>query len=168
MIPETHETEARLAAAADGGTTMSKVTLEQAIRDAIEVERSAAQFYEVLGANTDDDEAKEFLARMVAEEKAHERSIAEMGQKLTSGELPARASDNCEMVETAPDWAYAEGLDYRAALAVALEAEQHAALFYDAVADGFSEPRIRQFFVTLARTEEQHVAALEARLRVLE
>lgn len=146
---------------------MSTITLEQAIRDAIEVERSAAAFYEVLSANTDDVEAREFLARMVAEEKAHERSIAEMGRKLTSGDLPARASDNCELVETAPDWAWAEGLDYRGALAVALEAERHAALFYDAVADGFSEPRIRQFFDTLARTEEAHVAALEVRLQAL-
>jgi rubrerythrin len=144
---------------------MSTITLEQAIRDAIEVERAAAQFYEVLGKNTDDPEAVAFLAKMVEEEHAHERAIADMGRKLTSGELPARASENCEVVESAPDWAYTEGLDYRQALEVALEAEHHAAMFYDAVADGFSEPKVRQFFLGLARTEEQHVMALEARLR---
>lgn len=143
---------------------MAKLTLEQAIRNAIEVEKSASRFYRLLAESTADAEARAFLLKMVDEEEAHARAIEDMGKKIVQGELPNRPDDNVELVETAPEWAYVDNISYQQALSIALDAENHAALYYSAIADAF-EGKVAEFFNSLARTEEQHVKNLEQRLR---
>jgi len=148
---------------------MAKLTLEQAIRNAIEVEKSAARFYRLLGASTGDAEARKFLERMVKEEEAHAKAIEDMGRKLTSGEIPGQADDNMECVETMPDWAYTDDISFDQAIEIALDAENHAALYYSAIADGFQGKaaelgKVAEFFGDLAKTEEQHVKNLEGML----
>jgi rubrerythrin len=139
---------------------MARLTLEQAIRNAIEAEKSAARFYRLLGESTGDAEARAFLERMVKEEEAHAAAIQDMGRKLTSGEIPGQADDNVECIETMPAWAYSDDISFDQALEIALDAENHAALYYSAISDGF-EGKVAEFFGNLAKTEEQHVKNLE-------
>jgi rubrerythrin len=143
---------------------MSDLSLGQVIRNAIEAERAAARFYATLASGSDEAEAVAFLQQMVEEEDAHARAIAELGTKLDAGELPAEADASCALVETAPAWRDAEGIGIDAALEVALEAEVHAALFYDAVADQVPPGPLREFFQTIARTEEGHVRRVQKQI----
>jgi rubrerythrin len=138
---------------------MASITLSQAFRNAIEVERAASRFYSLLAESTDDSEAKRFLTEMARQEVQHATEIEEMARRADAGELPLRADDNVEAVETAPEWAYVDGIAYAEALTVALEAEQHACLFYETLADCTDGP-LKEFFVRLERMERAHVEAI--------
>jgi rubrerythrin len=137
------------------------VTLGQAVRNAVEVERSAGRFYKLLAESTSDTQARQFLSTIAAQEEQHAAAIERMGAKLVAGDLPQRADDGVELVESAPDWRFLDNLSFADALAVAKEAESHAALYYDALADVVDGP-VSEFFSGLARTEEQHVRDVEA------
>ena len=139
---------------------MAAISLSQAFRNAIEVENAASRFYSLLAESTDDGEARSFLADMAEQERQHAAEIEAMARKADAGELPIRADDNVETVETAPDWAYVDGISYADALTVALEAEQHACLYYDALAD-CTAGDLNEFFVKLGRMEQAHVEAIK-------
>lgn len=136
---------------------MTVISLEQAIRNAIEVERAAAQFYEELATNAANDDTRAFFERLREDELGHAAAIQELGQKLAESKLPDDANASCEIVETSPVWMHVEGITYDQALEVALESERGAALYYDALAvTAFSDP-VRAFFQQLAATEQVHV-----------
>jgi rubrerythrin len=138
-----------------------EITLEKAIANAAASEEQAARFYRLLAENNEDPEAKAFFEEMENAELEHARSIREHGRMLGLASTQLRPDSQVEMVETAPGWRDAEGLSYPQALEVALEAENHAALYYDALAD-FVSGEIKQFFQSLARTEEQHAERILA------
>ncbi len=139
---------------------MGKVTIEQAIRNAVEAERAAARFYSLLGDSTEDPEAKVFLRQMHEDELKHAAAIEHLAQGVTSQGLPVRAEDGYAAVETAPAWKYVDGIDYLSALRVALEAEHSAALYYGAVAEAFTGEQ-KQFFEDLSSTEEMHAERVQ-------
>ena len=66
-------------------------------------------------------------------------------------------------METAPGWEHAEDLSLDEALRIALEAEQHACLYYTAVADAFEGP-VAEFFENLSRTEAEHAKRIQVLL----
>lgn len=140
---------------------MAPFTPQQAIRDAVEAERKAAEFYDLLAEGARDPEAKAFLAAMARAEVEHAESILALGTRL-AGDLPARPAGDVELVETLPEWRFAEGLSLDQALRVALDAEHQAAIYYDAIADLLPAP-FDAFFRDLAGVEEQHARAIEAR-----
>lgn len=135
------------------------ITLEQAIRDAITVERAAAWFYEKLSAKAQDEQTRQLLLSMCQQEKEHAEAIARMARQLKPGELPSRPSQGVFRTETAPSWLYAEDISFVEALRIALEGELSAALYYDAIADSF-EGSSETFFRELSRTEEDHARQL--------
>lgn len=138
-------------------------SLAQAIRNAVVAEQAAAKFYSRLLANTEDAAARPFLERLVKEELDHARLIDEQGRKLAGQDLPASGDRLSELVETAPGWEYVEDVSLQEALALALEAEQHACLYYTAVADSFQGPA-SEFFEALSRTEAEHAKRIQALL----
>ncbi len=69
------------------------ITLEQAIRNAVEAERGAHRFYTFIAQNTSDPEAKKFLREMAEQEKNHAELIEKLGKKLVEGELPVHAEE---------------------------------------------------------------------------
>ena len=145
---------------------MSTATMGQVVRTAIEVEVAAARFYRTLADGTQDPAARTFLEEIAQEEDRHAASIERTWTELAGGRLPLGTDDTIEMVETAPEWRSAEGIGYVQALQIAREAEMHAWLYYDALAD-VSTGVIGDFFKTLARSEEQHVKARDERLAKL-
>jgi rubrerythrin len=145
---------------------MGILTLEQAVRNAVEVERSAGRFYRTLADGTSDAAAKKFLQQLAGQEDVHAESIEKIGKQLVQGELPQRADDGVELIESAPDWRFLDNLSFGDALQVAREAESHAALYYDALADAVDGP-VSEFFAKLARTEEQHVRDVEQMIQQL-
>jgi len=139
---------------------MGHLTIEQAIRNAVEAERAAARFYKLLAESTEDPEAKLFLDKLREDEIAHAKAIEELGKRVTNKGLPVKADADCTSVETAPAWKYVDGIDYLSALRVALEAEHSAALYYSAVAEAFVGDE-KMFFEDLSVTEENHATRIK-------
>jgi len=136
-------------------------TLAQAVRNAIEVEKAAAEFYSRLAAATHDRQARGFLEEIARQEQEHARCIEDFGRRLDLGELPTRPDLNIEIVETSPEWQYHDNISMTEALQVALDNENNAAMYYEALASS-GEGEIREFFESLTRTEEEHARRLGA------
>jgi rubrerythrin len=143
---------------------MTRITLEQAIRNAIEVELSAARFYEELAGNAADVSTRVFFEELQQEELGHARAIEALGRDLTDGRLPDVASEHWEIVETSPAWRHVDGTTYGQALEVALESERGAALFYAALANAAASKVVRSFFDGLSQAETVHVRQILARI----
>jgi rubrerythrin len=141
-------------------------TFAQAIRNAIEVERAAARFYSRLVDQAGSAEVRAFFVEMVAQEEAHAREIAGLGERVQRGELPRAADDDLALVETAPGWGEAVVVALEDAVGLAIEAEHHAALYYDAMAD-FLVGETAAFFRALGATELAHASRLTALLERL-
>jgi rubrerythrin len=140
------------------------ITANQAIRNAVEAEKAAAQFYRFLAENTDDADSRKFLVEMAVAEDGHANAIETEGIMLLRGPLAARADSDVDMVEALPEWKFAENVSLADALRVAHKAELQAAMYYDAFAD-FFEGAQKKFFQDLAKTEEDHARSLEARMK---
>ena len=143
-------------------------TFEQAIRNAIEIERAAGRFYLRLLDKAGDPATRGFLQDMAAQEEDHAQRLEGLAAKLAAGELPASPDDQVHGVETAPGWACSDDvlLDLRNALTIAIEAENSAALYYDAMADA-AAGAVAQFFRDLVETENGHARQLTAKLAEL-
>jgi rubrerythrin len=144
----------------------STITLGEAVRSAIEVELAAARFYRALVDGAHDAEGRAFLEDLARQEDHHAEAIERTWTDLADGRLPVGTDHQVDLVETAPEWRYADGIGYLQALQIAREAEMHAWLYYDALAD-VSKGTLGDFFWNLARVEEQHVKALDERLATL-
>ncbi len=141
-------------------------TLEQAVRNGIDIERAAERFYRLLAESTEETEARRFLMKMADQEADHAKRIEALGDRLGAEELPRYSAPATDGVETSPEWAFVEGISYPDALQLALQNEEHAAMFYEALADG-AEGTVRELFIQLTRAEEHHIEALRSRLERL-
>jgi len=135
------------------------LTLEQAIRNAVEAEHEAEQFYLRLAAATADEHARRLLQQMAVEEREHADGLLGVARDLGAGTLPARADMPVAGIESAPAAVDARDLDFDEAVALALEAETSANLYYDALAGSCSGPAA-EFFARVAAQEEQHAERL--------
>jgi len=135
------------------------LTLGQAIHNAIEMERSAEQFYDTLAQRTPDGEVREFLLEMARQERGHVEAIEQFGQQLDSGKLPQRADANMGGVEISPGWGDPQSTSFEQAIELAIEAENNAALYYDAISD-FLDGDGARFFQAMVEIEEQHARRL--------
>ncbi len=141
---------------------MTTLQLGQALRNAIEAEKAAKRFYELLAESTEDADAKSFLEKMAREENRHAKQLEEYVSKAVELTIPDLPDENVEAVETMREWAYVDDISYENALAIALEAELHAALYYSTIADCMEPGTGRALFETIARTEEKHAANLRS------
>jgi rubrerythrin len=135
------------------------LTLEQAIRNAVEAERAADRFYRDLAAATTDEAARALLAQMAAEEGAHADGLLGLARELGAGALPERADMPVRGIESAPAAVEARDLDFEQAVTLALEAENSASLYYDALASSCGGAAA-EFFARVAADEERHAARL--------
>ena len=139
---------------------MTTMALGQLVRNAVAVEEAAAAFYRRLLEASDQPETRRFLGDLAAQEDGHAEQVREFGARLVDGALPVRPDFPVSGVETAPSWGNAPSVTLEQALSVAYEAEYHAHLFYDSLADRL-DGKARDFFRVLAATELEHVRALE-------
>lgn len=139
---------------------MGAILLEQALRNAIESEDAAERFYALLADSTEDRRTKDFLLAMAKEEAAHKRQIETLAAQVASRSLPDLPDGKVELVETRSEWSDLDKLDFGSALAMAIEAEDFAALFYDALAASFESEKEKAVFSSIARTEERHAQRL--------
>jgi rubrerythrin len=141
---------------------MTTISARQAIRNAIEAELAAARFYRLLAESTQDAESRAFLFGLADLEIGHAEAIEKNGRDIVDGPLPARPDGRVDMIETVPEWRFADNLTFDQALDMALAAERQAAMYYDAFSDQFEGPA-KQFFGNLSKTETEHAASIEER-----
>lgn len=140
---------------------MDTMTLEQAIKNAIGIEKGAKKFYERLAANSKDEKVQAFFESMATQEQDHADWIGDVAEMLDAGKLPLKADAKVYGVEKAPGWVDVPDIQLDEAVALALEAENSAALYYDAMADQTSGVT-QELFQKLTEIEEQHAEALES------
>lgn len=137
------------------------IQLAQAIRNAIEGERAAEQFYLELAEAARDEETRAFLRAVAGEEREHAAGLELVGKQLVDGALPDRADMPVDGIERAPALAGARDLSFVEALTLALEAEESAALYYDGLASSCSG-EVAAFFVSVRGMEERHAARIRS------
>jgi hypothetical protein len=112
-----------------------------------------------LANGTNDAGARTFLLDMARHEHDHAVLPEGVGARMAAGEMPARADANVELIGSAPGWGRAQGIGLDQALGLAIEAENNAVLYYDALGGSCTGPA-REFFESLTENEEQHVRLL--------
>jgi rubrerythrin len=137
--------------------------LAQAIRNAIAAEHAAEKFYLGLAESCADVKGRAMLREIAAQERGHAAGLAAMAQRLVDGQLPERADALVHGIETAPGAVGAEGLGLTEALELAIDAENSAILYYDALATT-STGATAAFFARVGKEEEGHAAAIRALL----
>ena len=139
------------------------ITLAQAIKNAIAAEQSAERFYLRLAAGCAEDKGRAIFEGIAAQERAHAATLEALAAKLVAGQLPERADALVAGIETAPAGTDAEALDLIDALEIAVDAENSAILYYDALA-ATSTGEASTFFEQMGKEEEGHAAAIRAML----
>lgn len=131
------------------------ISFTQALRNAIAAEQAAARFYRGLAAAAATEQVRQIFEEMAEQEEGHALGIEEMGRKLADRDLPEMADSRVEHVEAPPEWRGVEIDNPVEAYRLALEAENGAALYYDAISD-FLGGEEAKFFREIGLTEEGH------------
>ncbi len=139
------------------------ITLAQAIRNAIAAEHAAEKFYLRLAAGCGEAKGRKLLMDIAAQERNHAATLEALATKLVAGQLPERADALVQGIETAPAGSEAEGLSLAAALEIAVDAENSAILYYDALATT-ATGEAATFFERMGKEEEAHADAIRALL----
>lgn len=135
------------------------ITLAQAIKNAITAEHAAEKFYLRLAEGCDGEKGRAVLRGIAAQEQQHAAALEAMAARLVAGLLPERADALVQRIETTPAGASAEGLSLAEALEIAVDAENSAILYYDALATT-SSGEASAFFERMGKEEEVHAVAI--------
>jgi rubrerythrin len=143
-------------------------TPAQLYAQAIATEREAAERYAEL-AERMDDEGREDLARIFAMLAAEEAEHLETLERRTQGiELPPVAEGTWSWIGGAPETAAREFvyrlMSPRQALAMALQAERRAQVFFEQLSWAAPDPGVRALAREMAAEEREHVALVRALL----
>ncbi len=138
------------------------ITLAQAIKNAIVAEQSAEKFYLRLAAGCADERGQRLLGEIAAQERGHAATLESLAAKLVAGQLPARADALVSVIESAPA-AESDNLELAEALEIAVDAENSAILYNDALASTTTGDA-SAFFERMGKEEEGHAAAIRAML----
>jgi rubrerythrin len=139
------------------------ITLAQAIKNAIAAEQSAEEFYLHLAQVCAEPHGQAILMGIAAEERRHAAALQGVAERLVAGQLPARADALVKGIETSPAGLAAEGLELAEALEIALDAENSATLYYDALATTASG-EAAAFFARMSQEEDGHARVIRGML----
>ena len=140
------------------------ITLGQAIRNAIAAEQAAEEFYLAMAESAWDDDVRRVLVGIAAQEQEHATRLEAMAAALVLGDLPERADALVNTIEISPAGAASVRMDMEGALEFAIEAENSAILYYDALA-GSCTGEASAFFEQVRMQEEAHADAIREILR---
>lgn len=143
------------------------ITLAQAIKNAIAAEESAEKFYLNLAAGCAEKKGRAIFEEIAAQERHHAVTLQSLAAKLVAGQLPERADALVHGIETAPAGSHREDLDLIEALEIAIDAENSAILYYDAMAST-SSGEASTFFQQMLKEEEGHASSIRDMLAQLE
>ena len=142
------------------------ISLAEAIKNAIVAEQSAEQFYLRLVRLCAEAKGRQIFTEIAAQEHAHAAALEALAVELVAGRLPDRPDALVQVIESAPLGDNAGSLTLAEALEIALDAENSAVLYYDALATTASG-EAATFFARMGREEEGHAASILAMLNAI-
>jgi rubrerythrin len=151
---------------ARGDTWPMSISLAQAMRNAIAAEEAAEKFYLSLAAGCAEEKGRTILKEIAAQERNHAATLQSLADKLVAGQLPERADALVHGIETAPAGKHRTDLKLAEALEIAIDAENSAILYYDALAST-SSGEASTFFLQMLKEEEGHAATIRDMLAQL-
>jgi len=140
-------------------------TPAELVASAVQTEREAAWFYQMMAEMTSDDEAKETLLTLAKDEKSHASTLANLYFEITGRGITEKSPNPAEGDPNLFDFPSASRRD---ALEFALRNEQTAAGFYQTQAETAENPRVATMFRILADTERDHAAYIELQISRLD
>jgi rubrerythrin len=140
------------------------ITLAQAIRNAIAAEQAAEKFYLTMAKSAGDEGVRRALVGIAAQEREHATRLEAMATALIQGDLPVQSDALMNAIERSAAGAGAAGMDMQQALEYAIEAENSAILYYDALASSCTGDA-SAFFEMVGKQEEAHAEAIREILR---
>lgn len=136
-------------------------TISEVLANAQRAEAAAAAFYDEMVTRAPTPRVKALFEQLAAQEREHEARLARLAASLgATAQQGGGSAPMIEVVETEPDWIYAEHIELDQAFAMALEAEQRAAALYDALAD-HCPPEAAEVLRSLSRMEKAHASRVE-------
>jgi len=140
-------------------------TPAELVASAVQTEREAAWFYQMMAEMTSDDEAKETLLTLAQDEKSHAATLANLYFEITGRGITERTPNRAEGDPNLFDFPSASRRD---ALEFALKNENAAAGFYQKQADVEVNQRVATIFRILADTERDHAAYIRLQISRLD
>ena len=135
------------------------------IASAIETEKEAAWFYNMMAEMTSDQEARDTFLVLAKDEASHAVTLTNLYFEITSHSVLDRAPNRPEGDPNLFDFPSASRRD---ALEFALQNETKAAELYQSQADVTDNRRIANIFRILAETERDHAAYMRLQLSRLD
>jgi rubrerythrin len=135
------------------------------IASAIETEKEAALFYNMLADMTSNQEARDTLLVLAKDEASHAVTLANLYFEITGHGITDRTSNRAE---GDPNLFDLQSVTRRDALEFALRNEIKAAEHYQSQADATDNRRIANIFRILAETERDHAAYMRLQLSRLD
>ena len=135
------------------------------IASAIETEKEAALFYNMMAGLTSDQEGRDTLLVLAKDEASHAVTLANLYFEITGHGVPDPTPNRAEGDPNLFDFPSASRRD---ALEFALQNETNAAAFYQSQADVADNQRIATIFRILADTERDHAAYMRLQLSRLD
>lgn len=138
---------------------MSQEELARSIHDLIGAELASTDFYTTLANTADDQQVVGFFKEMARAEASHAEALETLAEKLP-GELSSlQGGGTLATAELVPLWESADGLTLAEAMDLAMEAEQHAQMIFEALAET-NGGMVARLFAKLAAAEESHLRQL--------
>jgi rubrerythrin len=133
---------------------------------AVTKEEEAIRFYVMLAARAESPAMGRLLRQFAVEERGHRaRLLAIQRGRLArggkAGKRSAGSIPNLQLAEYLVQLEPRPGMSYQEALIVAMQREKAAFRLYTDLADGTSEPGLRETFLALAQDEARHKLRFE-------
>ena len=140
-------------------------TPAELVASAVQTEREAAWFYQMMAEMTSDDEAKETLLTLAQDETSHAATLANLYFEITGRGITKKIPNRAEGDPNLFDFPSASRRD---AFEFALKNEDAAAGFYQKQADVAENPRVATMYRILADTERDHAAYIRLQISRLD
>ena len=134
--------------------------LDEIIEYAIEKERAANALYLEAAGRAKQPSSRRMLTEMAESELAHAEALEALDpSKLPP--MPAAPGEDLRIAEFLKDVDLGPDADFQTVLIYAMKREENSRDFYQTMADGQDDPKIKQLFALLSEQELGHKRALE-------
>ncbi len=138
--------------------------LKAIIEFAIEKEKEAVMFYEMVSEEESMAGAREMMKEFAQEEKKHQSLLENIGEKDIEASLADykfRWITDLKRSDYMVDMAYQKGMAYNEILLVAMKREEKALKLYNTLLDNLDAQDKKAIFKMLCQEEAKHKLALE-------
>lgn len=149
---------------------MDRVELKQAIKEAIQTEKDAMDYYNLAAGKSTDERAQKTFELLGREERDHALTFY---KAYPGDDLPDFDTMMAAAPDTSSDWWHAlqktmmGDFDERLALELAIEQEEELEKYLRAMAEKIADEKIRLVYLANANSTHQHMLLVEEDYRAM-